>query len=48
MKLDLMSPMVGANYRGFMMRFERGGAHRSDEQWDVRHEILDRFGPPSR
>jgi hypothetical protein len=48
MKLDLMSPMVGANYRGFMMRFERGGAHRSDEQWDTRHDILYRFGPPCR
>jgi hypothetical protein len=45
MKLDLVSPMVGANYRGFIMRFERGGAHRSDEQWDVRHEVLDRFRP---
>jgi hypothetical protein len=36
MKLDLMSPTVGANYHGFMTGFERWGAHKSDEQWDVR------------
>jgi hypothetical protein len=36
MKLDLMSPTVGANYRGFETRFERGGAHESEEQWSAR------------
>jgi hypothetical protein len=36
MKLDLMSPTVGANCRRFMTRFERGGAHGSDEQWNMR------------
>jgi hypothetical protein len=36
MKLDLVSLEVGANYHGFMTRFERGGAHGSNEQWDAR------------
>jgi hypothetical protein len=36
MKLDLVSPMVGTNCHGFMTGFERGGAHGSDEQWNVR------------
>jgi hypothetical protein len=35
-KLDLVSPTVGANYHGFMTRFERGDAHGSDEQWGTR------------
>jgi hypothetical protein len=34
--LDLVGPMVGANYHGSMIGFERGGAHGSDEQWDAR------------
>jgi hypothetical protein len=24
-------------YRGFMIGFERGGAHESEEQWNVRY-----------
>jgi hypothetical protein len=32
MKLDLVSPMVGTNYHGFMTGFESRGAHRGKEQ----------------
>jgi hypothetical protein len=31
MKLDLMGPMVDANYHGFATRFESRGAHRCEE-----------------
>jgi hypothetical protein len=34
-KLDLMSPMVGANCHGFMTCFESRGAHRCEEQWNA-------------
>jgi hypothetical protein len=33
MKLDLVSPTVGANYRGFTIGFESRGAHGCEEQW---------------
>jgi hypothetical protein len=33
MKLDLVSPMVGANCRGFMTGFESRGAHGCEEKW---------------
>jgi hypothetical protein len=39
-KLDLVSPTVGTNCRGFATRFERWGAHGSDEQWDARDTMV--------
>jgi hypothetical protein len=36
MKLDLVGPMVGASYQRFVTRFEGGGPHGSDEQWEAR------------
>jgi hypothetical protein len=39
-KLDLVGPMVGANYRGFMTRFESTGAHGCDEQWSARDMMV--------
>jgi hypothetical protein len=33
MKLDLMSPTVGANYHGFTTGFNSRVAHGCEEQW---------------
>jgi hypothetical protein len=36
MKLDLVSPTMGANCHGFTTGFESSGAHGYEEQWNMR------------